>query len=404
MKVLVLNSGSSSIKYRLLDLPGGAVPAWGELERIGSPQARFVRLTPSGRRVEMSPGSAGHRSSWKTVFEAMKDDGVLSPEGGLAGIGHRVVQGGEIFREAALVDLPTLDAIRSLSPLAPLHNPVNAMGIEAALEFAPGVPQVAVFDTAFHQTLPPHAFRYALPAKLYTERRIRRFGFHGTSHAYVSRRAGETLGRLGRARGEINLVSLHLGNGASAAAVRGGKSVDTSMGMTPLEGLVMGTRSGDLDPAISFHLMRETGASPGEVERLLMEKSGLAGLAGSADMREVLARAEGGDEEARLAVDLYTYRIKKYVGAYLAVLGRVDAVVFTGGIGENSPEIRARSLAGLEGLGIAIDAARNEASSREEREVGAKGAPVAVLVIPTNEELEIATQTLACMERGHGPA
>lgn len=372
MKILALNSGSSSIKFQLFEMPGAAP--------IGS------------RAVERLEPSRDPRPTFEKVL-----GGLRAEAPGLAAVGHRVVHGGGRFREPAKVDEETLEAIRALSPLAPLHNPVNVAGIEIASRLFPGAAQVAVFDTAFHATLPEHAYRYAIPRRLFEENgALRRFGFHGISCAYVARRAAAFLGRP---PGEVNLVVLHLGNGASAAAIRGGRSVDTSMGMTPLEGLVMGTRSGDLDPAIPLRLARGPGASAEAAGRILDEESGLRGLAGSSDLREVLRRAAEGDAEARLAVDLYAYRIKKYVGAYAAVLGRIDAVVFTGGIGENSSEIRARSLEGLQLFGIATDPAKNAAPSRAERSVGAAGMAVEVLVIPTDEELEIATQAAACVER-----
>ena len=285
-------------------------------------------------------------------------------------------------------------------PFAPLHNPGNLQGIEVALATCPGVPQVAVFDTAFHQTMPPRAFRYALPRDLYDVHRVRRYGFHGTSHAHVARRAAELLGKP---PGSLNLITLHLGNGASAAAIREGKSVDTSMGMTPLEGLIMGTRCGDLDPAVPFFLGTVTGKNPVELLALLNKESGLKGICGANDMREVHRKAEEGDPSASLAIDMYCYRIRKYIGAYTAVLGRVDALVFTGGVGENDAEVRRRACEGLERLGIAVDEARNGSPSGEPREIQREGMPVKVLVVPTNEELEIALQTIACIGKNVGP-
>ncbi len=376
MKILALNSGSSSIKYRFFEFPGGERLASGRVEPIG------VR--------------ENHRRSFEKILSELRDAGA-KPDA----VGHRVVHGGELFREAVKVDDRTLEEIRSLSPLARLHNPINVTGIEVARRSFPGAEQVAVFDTAFHRTLPERAYTYALPPSARSLGNFRRFGFHGISYSFVSRRAAMFLGRAAEA---TNLIVLHLGNGSSVAAVQGGQSIDTSMGMTPLEGLVMGTRPGDLDPGIPLRLARESGETIEEVERQLEEESGLRGLAGSSDLREIVGREEAGDAAARLAIDLYAYRIKKYVGAYFAALGRVDAVVFTGGVGENSPEIRARSLAGMKGFGILIDEAANRADSRDERAIGDAEAAVAVLVIPTNEEIEIATQTLACLERGRAPA
>ena len=305
------------------------------------------------------------------------------------------MHGGPRFSAPALVDDGLVEAVRSLVPLAPLHNPANLAGIETARELFPDLPHVAVFDTAFHQTLPPQAYTYALPLSLRDEHHIRRYGFHGTSYAFVSRSAAELLGRPVE---EVDLVVLHLGNGASAAAVRGGRSVETSMGLTPLEGLVMGTRSGDVDPALHAHLHRHHGWSLDEIDRLLNRDSGLKGLAGRNDFRAVSSLRDAGDPEATLAFDVFCHRIKKYVGAYYAVLGHVDAVVFTAGVGENSPAARAASLAGLQRLGIEVDPERNEQPAQGPRFVSPDGCEVAVLVVPTNEEGEIARQTMAVVE------
>ena len=384
MKVLVLNSGSSSIKYRLFRTGSMEVLRAGAVERIGEPGPSAVR---------------DHMEGFARVMSDLSDSGTIGEPAGLFGIGHRVVHGGDRFREPARVDRAVLDAIRAMIPFAPLHNPGNLQGIEVALAACPGVPQVAVFDTAFHQTMPPRAFRYALPRDLYDVHRVRRYGFHGTSHAHVARRAAELLGGP---PGSLNLITLHLGNGASAAAIRGGKSVDTSMGMTPLEGLIMGTRCGDLDPAIPFFVGAATGRGPGELLDLLNEESGLKGICGANDMREVHRRAAGGDPSASLAIDMYAYRIRKYIGAYAAVLGRVDALVFTGGIGENDADVRRRACEGLSLLGIAVDEERNGSPSPVPREIQREGMPVKVLVIPTNEELEIALQTVACIGNDAG--
>ena len=384
MKVLVLNSGSSSIKYRIFRMESMAVLRSGVVDRIGEPGASAAR---------------DHAEGFGRVMADLSDSGTIGEPAGLFGIGHRVVHGGERFREPVRVDQRTLDGIREMIPFAPLHNPGNLRGIEVALATCPGVPQVAVFDTAFHQTMPPRAFHYALPRDLYEGHRVRRYGFHGTSHAHVARRAAELLGKPAAA---LNLITLHLGNGASAAAIREGRSVDTSMGMTPLEGLIMGTRSGDLDPAVPFFLGAATGRDPGEVLALLNEESGLKGICGANDMREVHRRAAAGDPSASLAVDMYGYRIRKYIGAYAAVLGRVDALVFTGGIGENDGEVRRLACEGLERLGIVVDEARNGSSSPVPREIQREGMPVKVLVIPTDEELEIALQTIACIGKNAG--
>ena len=361
-----------------------AVLRAGDVDRIGEAGPSAVR---------------DHGEGFGRVMADLSDSGAIGDPAGLFGIGHRVVHGGERFREPARVDAGVLDAIRAMIPFAPLHNPGNLQGIEVALATCPGVPQVAVFDTAFHQTMPPRAFHYALPRDLYDVHRVRRYGFHGTSHAHVARRAAELLGKP---PASLNLITLHLGNGASAAAIREGKSVDTSMGMTPLEGLIMGTRCGDLDPAVPFFLGTATGKDPGEIQTLLDEESGMKGICGANDMREVHRLAEAGNPSATLAIEMYCYRIRKYIGAYTAVLGRVDALVFTGGIGENDAEVRRRACEGLEGLGIAVDEAGNGAVSREPREIQREGMPVKVLVIPTNEELEIALQTIACIGKNVG--
>jgi acetate kinase len=308
-----------------------------------------------------------------------------------------VVHGGEHFKDSVLIDDEIVTVIQDHCALAPLHNPPNLLGIRVARMLLPGVPQVAVFDTAFHQTLPPHAFRYALPRGYYAEDRIRRYGFHGTSHKFVATRAVEMLGRPPT---ELNLITCHLGNGASMAAIEGGRVVDTSMGFTPLEGLVMGTRCGDIDPAILIHLARTRSLTIDELDAELNKKSGLLGLSGTSnDVREILERRQEGDSDAALALDVYCYRIKKYIGAYLAALGRLDALVFTAGVGENSPDIRAQVCSGLEGLGIAVDETANR-GARGEADISAGNENATrVLVIPTNEEKVIATDTFALAGR-----
>ncbi|MFC5829796.1 acetate/propionate family kinase [Nonomuraea insulae] len=379
--ILVLNTGSSSIKYELVDMRTRLRPARGLVERIGEERGRLTHHVEDEPPYQVEARFPGHGEGLAAVMEAFETAGpALDP----VAVGHRVVHGGDRFTEAVLVDDGVIAAIEELAPLAPLHNPVNLAGIRVAREAFPGVPQVAVFDTAFQLTLPPEAYTYAVPR----EWGVRRFGFHGTSCAYVSRRAAAFLGRD---LADLNLIVAHLGNGASATAISGGRSVDTSMGLTPLEGLVMGTRSGDVDPAIGGYLARVAGLDAKEVEDALEHASGLLALTGTGDMREVRAR---GDAEARLALEVYTRRIRKYVGAYYAVLGRVDAIVFTGGVGEHDAATRAESLAGLERLGIEVDPARNGAESAQERAVSPPGAEVAVLVVPTDEEWEIARQAL----------
>ncbi len=405
MKLLVLNSGSSSLKFRVFRAQDGVPVASGIAERIGEPAGRLaVRIDretgPPAETVREEP-IPGHREALERVLDRLSREGLLRGAEGLYGIGHRVVHGGERFREPALLTAEVLRAIRETVPLAPLHNPANLAGIEEALALCPGIPQVAVFDTAFHQTLPPRAFLYALPYRFYEEFGIRRFGFHGTSHRYVARRAAEHLGRPPES---LSLVTLHLGNGASAAAIRGGRSVDTSMGMTPLEGLMMGTRCGDLDPSIPLLLHGEGWMTAGEVEETLRRESGLAGIAGTNDMREILRLAGEGHGRSTLALEMYCYRVRKYVGAYLAALGGADAVVFTGGIGENAGPVRRKSCEGLERLGIFFDEEANANVSGEVCTISRPGSPVQLLVVRTDEEREIARQTVERIrESGRAP-
>ena len=395
MKIMVINSGSSSIKYQIFDMRDRSVLAAGLLERIGEPECRLSHQTrPSTQAppatVAKATAVADHEQGFRVINRVLRDTGALNDMTELAGIGHRVVHGGERFTQPTLIDAAVIDTIRTLIPLAPLHNPANLTGIEVALAGAPEVPQVAVFDTAFHQTLPAQAFHYALPRALYDDHAVRRYGFHGTSHFYVTKQAARLLNRPLET---VNLISLHLGNGASATAVQDGRSVDTSMGLTPLEGLVMGTRCGDLDPAIIFYLARETGRSLDSIDALLNKESGLKGLCGVNDMREITRLAEAGDARARLAIDIYIYRLRKYIGSYTAVLGRLDALVFTGGIGENAAGIRAGACRNLSALGIALDEERNQTRSGKAREIQSRESRVKILVIPTDEELEIADQT-----------
>ncbi|GAA1598285.1 MULTISPECIES: acetate/propionate family kinase [Kribbella] len=386
--VLVINAGSSSLKYSLVDAASGTAAATGLVERIGEEQSHHVHHGPSGDVDDDRP-IADHEAALEAAVRAFDKHGPSLSEVDIVAVGHRVVHGGDRFAAPALVDDELIAAVTDLVPLAPLHNPANLEGIEVARRLFPDLPHVAVFDTAFHQTLPPYAYTYAVPSSWLDDYGIRRYGFHGTSHAFVSEQAARLLGRE---PAELNVIVLHLGNGCSAAAVRGGKSVDTSMGLTPLEGLVMGTRSGDLDPAIHGHLARVAGQSAEETDRVLNSASGLKGLTGANDFREVLRRRAAGDEQAQLAFDIYCYRLKKYVGAYYAVLGTVDAIVFTAGVGQHSAEARAAALEGLEPLGIQLDPVRNADPS--ENLVSRDDSPVKVLVIPTNEEWEIARQSV----------
>jgi acetate kinase len=395
VKVLVLNSGSSSIKYRLFDAVDYSLLAMGLLERIGETGSRLShhRRGPSGEFTETvyDRRIQNHKEGLMLVESAIAESGIVGSCADLFGVGHRVVHGGEDYHAPTLIDNTVVDTIRRLAPLAPLHNPANLSGIEAAIEHMPGVPQVAVFDTSFHQTMPQRSFLYALPYDMYTKHHVRRYGFHGTSHQYVAERVAD---HIGKSLEELNLITLHLGNGASAAAIEGGRSVDTSMGMTPLEGLIMGTRCGDLDPAVPFYLGRSTGRSGDELESMLNHGSGLLGICGLNDMREIQRLADEGEPKALLAIDMFCYRLKKYIGAYYAVLGRVDAIIFTGGIGENASRIRKRSCEGLERLGIIVDDRKNESTHEGAIEIQKSEASVRVLVIPTNEELAIAEQTV----------
>ena len=395
MKVVTVNCGSSSIKYGVYSADDCSLIASGLLEKIGSAESRLrqKRLTKEGtfETKEISGPVSDHWEGFAFIMKMNADDRIIKDESELFGIGHRVVHGGELFSKPALIDDKVIAAIRKLIPLAPLHNPHNLLGIEVTRKRSPDVPQVAIFDTAFHQTLPPHSFHYALPYEFYTEQSVRRYGFHGTSHFYVAKLAA---GHLGKQLEEVNLITLHLGNGASAAAIQNGKSMDTSMGLTPLEGLIMGTRSGDIDPAIHFYLMRQTGMSADEIEKLLNSRSGLKGICGMNDMRHIQQKAEDGDERAMLALDMFCYRVRKYIGAYSAVIKRIDAIVFTGGIGENSAAVRERTCSGLDNLGISFDPKKNKAVSGKISEIQQDGAAIKVMVIATDEELEIARQTI----------
>ncbi len=390
-RVLVVNCGSSSLKYRLVDVAAGEALASGLAERIGQPAGRLTHTRPGTDPDVTEEPLPDHEAALTAALAAFDRTGPALADAGLAAVAHRVVHGGDRFSAPVLVDDDVVRAVRELAALAPLHNPVNATGIDVARRVFPDLPHVAVFDTAFHATLPAHASTYAVPREWAREHGVRRYGFHGTSHAFVSRGAAEFLGRPLE---ETNTVVLHLGNGASATAVAEGRSVDTSMGMTPLEGLVMGTRSGDVDPALGAHLHRVAGLGPVEVDRALNGASGMLALAGTNDLREVHRRIADGDDAAALALDVFCHRVRRYVGAFMAVLGRTDAIAFTGGIGENDAVVRARSLAGLEPLGIALDDERNAVRAGGARRVSAEGSPVAVLVVPTDEELEMARQTV----------
>ncbi|MDR1946973.1 MAG: acetate kinase [Desulfovibrio sp.] len=393
MKILVINCGSSSFKYQLWDMQTHKVLCSGLVERIGDAVGRLIHKKNPDTEAERKTSEDGvfpdHTAGMMRVMALLTDPeaGALKELSEISACGHRVVQGGEEFTKSALITEEVLDNVRKLSPLAPLHNPACIQGIEVIMKILPDCPSVAVFDTEFHSSMPPRAYMYALPYEYYERNRIRRYGFHGTSHGYVAGKAAEFLGK---APEEVNVIVCHLGNGCSISAVRGGKCADTSMGLTPLAGVIMGTRCGDIDPAIPAYLGAQTGLSAARIDALLNRESGLKGICGLNDMRDIHAACAEGNAKAKLALDMFCYSIKKYIGAYYAVLGRVDALAFTAGIGENDNVTRATVCEGLEGLGIAVDTAANNVRSSDPRAISPKGAKVSVLVIPTNEELAIA--------------
>lgn len=399
--ILVINSGSSSLKYSLIDIENENELATGLIDRIGqdlSAVRHTVRPEAGGDAVvtmldasyDSEQPVADHDAAFTVMLDQFAEHGPLLDEHPPVAVGHRVVHGGARFYAPTLVTPNVEQQIEELSVLAPLHNPANLAGIVAARAVFSGVPHVAVFDTAFHQTLPPAAYTYAIDAELAAEHRVRRYGFHGTSHQFVSESAAAFLGRD---LGTLRQLVFHLGNGASVTAIEGGRSVETSMGLTPLEGLVMGTRSGDLDPAALVHLSRRAGYSIDDLDALLNTRSGLKGLAGRSDMRDILAGREAGDAAATLAFDVYIHRLRAYAGSYIAQLGGVDVISFTAGVGENAAAVRAEAMATLGFAGVEIDHGRNAARQRGVRRISTDASRVAVLVVPTNEELEIARQT-----------
>ena len=399
MKILVINTGSSSIKYQLFEMNDKSVLASGLIERIGEKTAKHkfssVNLKES---IVIEKSIPDHETGISEMDELLTNakDGVIKNSSEISAIGHRVVHGGETFTKPTIIDDDVIKAIESNVPLAPLHNPGNLSGIYAAKKFFKGVPNVAVFDTAFHQTMPEGNYRYAIPNEYYEKYKIRRYGFHGTSHQYVSKLAAQFLNKPIEG---VNLITLHLGNGASVCSIKNGKSFDTSMGMTPLEGLIMGTRTGDLDPAIPFFMADHVKLSYKEIDTLLNKQSGLKGISALNDMRDILVKKEEGDKNAKLAIEMYVKRIRKYIGAYLVGLdGKLDAIVFTAGIGENATEIRKLCMEDLSSLGIELDENKNNASSKQVREINTEKSKIKVLVCPTNEELEIAQQAKEVIE------
>ncbi len=396
MNVLVINCGSSSIKYKLYDMAAGQEVATGLIERIGEAESQTTHIV-RGSKSERSDRIADYDQGVKQIMTLLTTVGTPPPlkdPQDIDGVGHRVVHGGEDFYESVVVNGDVLASIERCCELAPLHNPANLGGIQATMRILPGKPQVAVFDTAFFQTMPPASYLYAVPYEWYETRRIRRYGFHGTSHRYVAMRAAELLDKP-----QPNLITMHLGNGCSASCIRAGKAVDQSMGLTPLEGLVMGTRSGDFDPAIIFHLTRE-GMKLDDIRNALEKKSGLLGVSGvSRDLRDVNEAAGNGSRRAALAIDVFAHRARKYIGAFMAELGACDAIIFTGGIGENAVFMREKILSGLAPLGIELDPTRNDRRPNEPFLITRDGCRTAVWVIPTNEELMIARDTAQLIGR-----
>jgi acetate kinase len=398
MYVLVLNSGSSSLKYQLYDVKNETLITKGLVEKIGTKEAIFSHTLKSGEKQKEILPIEDHEKALSLVFKALTDagSGVIRDFSEITAVGHRVVHGGAKFSETVLVTEEVLEDIRDCIELGPLHNPHNIKGIEVCSKLLPGVPQLAVFDTAFHQSMPEHAYMYALPYDLFTKHRVRRYGFHGTSHRFITDRVAQLLGKPVE---NTNIINCHLGNGSSVCAIKGGKSVDTSMGFTPLEGLVMGTRSGDIDPAIIQYIMSRENCTIQEVDSLLNKKSGLLGISGSTnDFREIFVNMKS-DPRAALAAQIMLYRLKKYIASYMAALdGAADAIVFTAGIGENSAYVREQALQGLEFMGIKLDKAKNEGASGE-AVISTPDSRVQVMVIPTNEEILIARDAAACVKK-----
>lgn len=398
MNILVINCGSSSLKYQLLDMTQESVIASGVIERIGDAMGVITQRSnpdkwPDAKSTEKLP-IPNHEAAMRLMVDKLvgEDWGVINSLNDINAIGHRVVQGGEDFSAPALVDASVVESIRANIPLAPLHNPANLTGIEIALELFPQTPNVTVFDTEFHQTIPQKAFMYPVPMELYTDLKVRKYGFHGTSHKYVTK---ATAAHLGKPASELNLITIHLGNGCSMAAIQKGKCIDTTMGLTPLAGLMMGTRSGDVDPALHAFIAEHKKMPLSEIDSLLNKQSGLFGICQMNDMRDIHAARKDGDTNAQLAFEMFAYRVKATIGTYLAVLGGADAIVFTAGIGENDEHVREMACTGLEPLGIKLDKAANDVREPGIRSINTEDSAVSILIVPTNEELEIAQATAA---------
>ncbi|AOW10713.1 acetate/propionate family kinase [Flavobacterium gilvum] len=391
MKIIIINSGSSSIKYQLIDMPSNEVICNGMIDRIGLESSNFTYATNSVKVEETLP-IANHKVGLQKISQLLMDGtvGVIKSTSDIDAVGHRVVHGGSTFSDTTLITAEVKEKIRQLCDLAPLHNPANLEGINVAEEIFTSAKQIAVFDTAFHQTMPVEAYKYAIPNYLLTEHKIRAYGFHGTSHKYVSTKAIEYLKAANKPH--KNIISIHLGNGCSITAVKDGKCIETSMGFTPVSGLVMGTRSGDIDPSVIFHLIKTLNYSADEVNALLQKQSGMLGLTGFSDLRDIQANAADGNKDCQLALAMNTYRIKKYIGSYTSALNGLDAIIFTAGIGENSAEIRELVCTEMDYFGLQLDKEKNQIRSKEIREINTADAKTKILVIPTNEELEIANQ------------
>ncbi|MEN8221869.1 MAG: acetate kinase [Acidobacteriota bacterium] len=400
MKIFIINSGSSSIKFQLIDFDNKLVIAKGLCERIGLDNSK-ITYTLGDKKNTIDMNLENHSEGINEIINILihPDHGVIKDKNEITAVGHRVVHAGENFSRTVILDDEKVEKIRELIPLAPLHNPPNIIGIEAVKKHLPGIPMTAVFDTAFHQTMPEYAYMYPIPYEYYEERKIRRYGFHGTSHFYVAKEGAK---KMGKPLSELKIITCHLGNGSSMAAVKYGKSVDTTMGFTPLEGLMMGTRCGDIDPAIALFLQRAQTCNSEEVNMIFNRMSGIKGISGvSSDMRDIEKAIEDGNERAQLALDMFTYRIKKYLGAYIAAMNGVDLIIFTAGIGERDIIVREKVLLEMDFLGIHFDKQKNDDVFGEFGEISADKSPVRVMVIPTNEELEIAEQTVELINNGN---
>lgn len=398
MKVLVINCGSSSLKYQVIDMENENVLAKGLVERIGIPGSVLKHEATGKEKVTIEHTMADHKVALEYVLEAIVDSnhGAISDISEISAVGHRVVHGGEKFSASVKIDEEVKKAVEECIELAPLHNPPNLIGINACEEILPGVPMVGVFDTAFHQTMPKSSYLYGLPYEYYEKYKMRKYGFHGTSHKYVSQRTAEILGKK---QEDINIITCHLGNGASVTAIEKGKSVDTSMGLTPLEGLIMGTRCGDIDPAIVTFLMEKENLTIAQINDVMNKKSGVLGISGvSSDFRDIEQAASNDNERAQVALETYYKTVKKYIGAYMAEMGSLDAIIFTAGLGENSAEARAEICKGMEALGIEIDDEKNNVRGKEQI-ISSDSSKIKVLVIPTNEELMIARETLEVLSK-----